>query len=148
MILALDIGKFNTMCCFFDPKIRKPEFLLIPTDPESLTKVMKSKKVDLVVMEACGPSGWISDLCGELKLKTLVCSTNEDAWRWANVKRKTDRDDAYKLARMASVHELKAVHIPTKDQRQFRLLVKYRKTWINASLESRTRFEVSSSIKA
>lgn len=128
MILALDLGKFNTMCCFFDPKIRKPEFLLIPTDPETLTKVMKSKKVDLVVMEACGPCGWISDLCGELKLKTLVCSTNEDAWRWANVKRKTDRDDAYKLARMASVHELKAVHIPTKDQRQFRLLVKYRKT--------------------
>ena len=128
MILALDLGKFNTMCCFFDPKIRKPEFLLIPSDPDSLTKVLTSKEVDLVVMEACGPSGWISDLCGELKLKTLVCSTNEDAWRWANVKRKTDRDDAYKLARMAVVHELKAVHIPTKDQRQFRLLVKYRKT--------------------
>ena len=53
-------------------------------------------------MEACGPSGWINDLCLELGLKTLVCSTNDEAWRWKNVKRKTDKDDALKLARMAS----------------------------------------------
>jgi len=52
-------------------------------------------------MEACGPSGWISDWCHELKLKTLVCSTNEEAWHWKNVKRKTDKDDALRLARMA-----------------------------------------------
>ena len=30
-------------------------------------------------MEACGPCGWISDLCEELGLMTFVCSTNEDA---------------------------------------------------------------------
>jgi transposase len=30
-------------------------------------------------MEACGPSGWINDLAIQHGLKTLVCSTNEDA---------------------------------------------------------------------
>lgn len=127
-ILALDLGKFKTMCCFFDTQTRKHEFLTATTDRAFLTTVVKKHKVDLVVMEACGPSGWINDLATSLGLKTLVCSTNEDAWKWSNVKRKTDRDDALKLARMAAMNELKAVHMPSEAHREFRSLVKYRKT--------------------
>ena len=127
-ILALDLGKFNTMCCFFDTKTRKHTFLSAQTDRAYLTTVFKKHKIDLVVMEACGPSGWINDLAQSLKLETLVCSTNEDAWKWSNVKRKTDKDDALKLARMASLGELKAVHMPSEVHREFRSLVKYRKT--------------------
>jgi len=127
-ILALDLGKFNTMCCFFDTKTRKHSFLNAPTDRDYLTTVFKKHKIDLVVMEACGPSGWITDLAKGLELETVVCSTNEDAWKWANVKRKTDKDDALKLARMASMDELKAVHMPSEAHREFRSLVKYRKT--------------------
>jgi len=127
-ILALDLGKFNTMCCFFDTRTRKRLFLLAATERNYLTTVFKKHKIDLVVMEACGPSGWINDLAVGLGLKTLVCSTNEDAWKWSNVKRKTDKDDALKLARMAAMKELKAVHMPTPEHREFRSLVKYRKT--------------------
>jgi transposase len=127
-ILALDLGKFNTMCCFFDTETRKHTFLNATTDRVYLTTVFKKHTIDLVVMEACGPSGWINDLATSLGLKTLVCSTNEDAWRWSNVKRKTDKDDALKLARMASMNELKAVHMPSEAHREFRSLVKYRKT--------------------
>jgi transposase len=127
MILALDLGKFNTMCCFFDSETRKPEFIVAETQREYLTKIFKLKTIDVVVMEACGPCGWISDLCEELGLKTFVCSTNEDAWKWANVKRKTDRDDALKLARLYILNELKPVHVPSKVHREFRLLVKNRK---------------------
>ncbi|XZE19389.1 hypothetical protein SH449x_004708 [Pirellulaceae bacterium SH449] len=103
------------MCCFFDSKTRKHEFLNATTDRNYLETVFKKHKIDLVVMEACGPSGWINDLAQSLGLKTLVCSTNEDAWRvflrltrgpsanaGSNVKRKTDKDDASKLARMAA----------------------------------------------
>ena len=127
-ILALDLGKFKTMCCFFDTKTRKHEFLTAATERGYLTTLFKTHKVDLVVMEACGPSGWINDLAESHGLKTLVCSTNEDAWKWSNVKRKTDKDDALKLARMAAMNELKAVHMPSKEHREFRSLVKYRKT--------------------
>ena len=45
-----------------------------------------------------------------------------------NVKRKTDKDDALKLARMAAMGELKPVHMPSEQHREFRSLVKYRKT--------------------
>ena len=130
-ILALDLGRFNTMCCFFDTETRKHTFVNAFTDRNYLTTVFKNHQIDLVVMEACGPSGWINDLAISLGLKTLVCSTNEDAWRWSNVKRKTDKDDALKLARLAAMKELKAVHMPSEEHREFRSLVKYRKTLDN-----------------
>lgn len=130
-ILALDLGKFNSMCCFFDSQTRKYSFLLANTDRHYLSTVFKKHKCDLVVMEACGPSGWIHDLAVSLGHKTLVCSTNEDAWKWSNVKRKTDKDDALKLARMAAMKELKAVHMPSEEHREFRSLVKYRKVLDN-----------------
>jgi len=116
------------MCCFFDTKTRKHSFLNAATERNYLNTLFKKHKVDLVVMEACGPSGWINDLAISHGLKTLVCSTNEDAWKWSNVKRKTDKDDALKLARMAAMNELKAVHMPSETHREFRSLVKYRKT--------------------
>jgi transposase len=130
-ILALDLGKFNTMGCFFDTKTRTYSFHLASTDRNYLKTLFKKHPVDLVVLEACGPSGWIHDLAAHCGLKTLVCSTNEDAWKWANVKRKTDKDDALKLARMAAMNELKAVHMPSPQHREFRSLVKYRKTLDN-----------------
>ncbi|MFN9434102.1 MAG: hypothetical protein ACK6DC_04075 [Planctomycetota bacterium] len=80
-ILALDLGKFNTMCCFFDTKTRKHSFLNAPTERNYLNTLFKNHKVDCVVMEACGPPGWINDLAISHGLKTLVCSTNEDACR-------------------------------------------------------------------
>ena len=116
-ILALDLGKFNTMCCFFDTRTREHTFLNAMTERNYLATVFNKHSIDLVVMEACGPSGWINDLAVSLGLKTLVCSTNEDAWRWSNVKRKTDKDDALKLARMAAMQELKAVHMPSENHR-------------------------------
>lgn len=128
IILALDLGKFNTMGCIYNSKTRKHEFINATTERTYLTTLLKKTKCDLVVMEACGPSGWINDLAISLGHKTLVCSTNEDAWKWSNVKRKTDKDDALKLARMAAMGELKPVHMPSEAHREFRSLVKYRKT--------------------
>ena len=128
IILALDLGKFNTMCCIYNSRTRKHEFINAATERNYLTTLLKKTKCDLVVMEACGPSGWINDLAISLGQKTLVCSTNEDAWKWSNVKRKTDKDDALKLARMAAMGELKPVHMPSEANREFRSLVKYRKT--------------------
>jgi transposase len=130
-ILALDIGKFKTMCCFYDSKTRKFKFDNLVTDQKFFEVLFKESSCDLVVMEACGPSGWINDLAVAAGHNTLVCSTNEDAWKWMNVKRKTDKDDALKLARMAAMGELKAVHMPSASHREFRSLVKYRKTLDN-----------------
>ena len=113
LILALDFGKFNTMCCFFDTDSRKYHFLNAITDRNCLEMVSKRHSINLLVMEACGPTGWIHDLAVSLNLKTLVCSTNEEAWKWSNVKRKTDRNGALKLARLVAMGELKGVYMPS-----------------------------------
>jgi transposase len=93
IMLSLDLGKFNTMCCVYNSKTRKHVFINAATERTYLTILLKKTKCDLVVMETCGPSGWINYLAMSLGHKTLVCSTNEDAWKWSNVKRKTDKDD-------------------------------------------------------
>ena len=128
LILAIDLGKFNSMACIYDTVTHKHSFQTIATTPASVKPLLKSRKFDLVVMEACGPSGWISDLCHQEKLETLVCSTNDEAWQWKNVKRKTDRDDALKLARMAMMRQLTPTHVPAPETREHRRLVKHRKT--------------------
>ncbi|XZE51498.1 IS110 family transposase [Planctomycetaceae bacterium SH139] len=128
IILALDLGKFNTMCCSFDTETRTHTFLNAATNRGYLETVFKTHSFDLLVMEACGPSGWVSALAESMEIKTIVCSTNEEAWKWSNVKRKPDKDDARKLARMAASDELQPVHMLTATHREFRSLVKYRKT--------------------
>lgn len=128
IILAIDLGKFNSMCCFFDTDTQQHRFQAAATSRGYLTSVLQNHDVDLVVLEACGPSGWVSDLCDEHGIAVLVCSTNEEAWKFKNVKRKTDKDDALKLARLAMLNQLTPVHVPSRQVREHRTLVKYRKT--------------------
>lgn len=127
MILSMDLGKFNTVCCLYDTENRKYRFETIATKRSHLDHLLDTHPADLIVMEACGPSGWISDVCKQRGLHTIVCSTNDDAWSWKNTKRKTDRDDALKLAKMAVLDALTPVHIPKPEVRQQRMLIKYRK---------------------
>ena len=73
-------------------------------------------------------------------LKTLVCSTNDAAWEWKNVKRKTDKDDALKLARLAMMQQLTPVHVPKHQVREHRSLIKYRKKLVGRINGIKTRF--------
>jgi transposase len=128
MILSMDLGKYKTVCCLYETKKREYRFVTIETKRNHVENLFGLEKVDLIVMEACGPSGWISDICHEKKLKTIVCSTNDDAWAWKNTKRKTDRDDALKLAKMAMLGALTPVHVPNPKVREQRAIIKYRKS--------------------
>jgi hypothetical protein len=50
---------------------------------------------------------------------TVVHTIGDERWRWRKVKRKTDKDDALKLARLALLGELPpAVHMPSPAQRR------------------------------
>ena len=106
IILAIDLGKFNSMCCFFDTETQKHWFWKAATTRSYLTTVFQNNK------------------------------------RWKNVKRKTDKDDALKLARLAMMGQLKPVHVPTHQGREHRTLVKYR-TWGAANRFRGRRFRHS-----
>jgi hypothetical protein len=66
---------------------------------------------------------------------------NCEAWKWKNVKRKTDRDDALKLARLT----LPEVHMPSPATRQKRGLLHYRQSLIGqrVAVQNRIRALIS-----
>jgi len=125
-ILAIDLGKFKSVTCLLDSDTNQTEFWTMATDRNYLLAVLKNYTPDLVVIESCGLAGWVHDICTEEGYKMLVCNPNQEAWKWKHIKRKTDRDDALKLAKLAALDQLVPVYIPCRQQREYRRLVKYR----------------------
>jgi len=126
-ILAIDLGKFNSVCCWYEPASKAATFRSARTTRAELERALTQQSVACVVIEACSPAGWISDACDELGLRCLVANTTGAAWQWKNVKRKTDRDDALKLARLAAIGELATVALPPRRIRQWKSLIGLRK---------------------
>jgi transposase len=70
-------------------------------------------------------------------LAVVVANPCDEAWRWRKVKRKTDRDDALKLVRLALVNQLRSVHMPSPQQRQKRRLIHHRKSLVERQTQSK-----------
>jgi transposase len=85
----------------------------------------------MLVIEACSASGWIHDLAESLSIEVRVANTLGEAWKWKRVKRKTDRDDALKLAKLAASNQLPTVHVPQLAVRQHRSLIRHRHALID-----------------
>ena len=47
-------------------------------------------------------------------LPIQVANPNHEAWRWKNVKRKTDKDDALKLAQLSAMNQLPTLQLPSE----------------------------------
>jgi transposase len=84
----------------------------------------------MTLFETSTAAGWVSDLCQELGLACQVANPLGEAWQWRKVKRKTDRDDAYKLIRMYILGELPTVHVPPPESRAHRALIAFRQRLI------------------
>jgi hypothetical protein len=63
------------MICYYDSNTKKFSLAQTPTKRSHFESVLKSREADLIVVEACGPSGWVNDLCDELEI--IACSTND-----------------------------------------------------------------------
>ena len=115
-ILSLDLGKFKSVACWYDVASGEARF----HNRAELRALIAREPVDLVVFEACTLAGWVYELCQELGVTTQVAATNGEAWKWKNVKRKTDRDDALKLAQRAALKQPPQVRMPTRAVREKR----------------------------
>ena len=125
-ILGLDLGKFKSVACTYDPKTQETRHETIATDHVTVRRCLDRLRPDLVVFETCAVAGWVADTCADLGLPYPVADPMNEACRWSKVRRKTDRDDALKLARMAALGELPKADLPTPQARQYRGLVAYR----------------------
>lgn len=125
-ILALDLGKYKTVGCAYEAFSGQHRFHTIATTPTQLAQLVREVKPDRVVIEVCNIAGWVCDLLRELGVAVQVANTNEDAWRWRKVKKKNDRCDALKAAQLSAVNQLRVVHIPKLEVRQWRALIGFR----------------------
>jgi len=131
VILALDLGKFKSVACRYDPVTGEHAFETIATTPPAVHDLLIEASPAVLVIEACSASGWISDLAESLGIAVRVANTLGEAWKWKRVKRKTDRDDALKLAKLAASDQLPQVHVPALSVRQHRSLIKHRHALID-----------------
>jgi len=125
-ILAIDLGKFTSVACDYRTADGSHTFTTIKTRPQVLHDLIVKRAPDRVVIEIGSPAGWVRDLCEALDVPLQIANPNHEAWRWKNVKRKTDRDDALKLAKLSAVGQLPTVEIPASHVRQWRALILYR----------------------
>ena len=51
-ILAIDLGKFNSVLCWFDPDARAERFRTTPTTPDDLRRELVRQPIAQVVFEA------------------------------------------------------------------------------------------------
>ena len=84
------------------------------TERSYFRSLLTNHSDDLVVIEACGPAAGSTTFFQELEIKTIVCSTHEEAWLFKNVKREIDKADALRLARMASLGTSKQLMFPAR----------------------------------
>jgi transposase len=127
LILAIDLGKTKSVACWYQTDDdATPEFRTVPTRPGDFHTLLLDRRVDRVVIEICDAAGWVVDVCRTLGIAVQVADTNQEAWRWRNVKNKCDRGDAVKLARLSAMNQLSLVHVPHKPVREWRSLILYR----------------------
>jgi len=140
-IVAIDLGKFKSVACLYTGDPATATFVSFPTDREHLQKLFAKHRPVAVVIEACLLAGWVHDLCHELGLPCHVANTASEAWKFKHTKRKTDRDDALRLAQLFALGQLPTVTVPPPATRQWRALIAARQSLIGrrVSIQNRIR---------
>jgi transposase len=125
-ILALDLGKSKMAGCMYDTQTHRQRFDSGPLDPGTLRHVLDAERPDRVVIEVGPSAGWVGEQVRAFGAELQVANPNHEGWRWRNVKRKTDRLDALKLAQLSACDQLPQVHLPSRKVGQWRSLIHYR----------------------
>ena len=125
-ILSIDLAKAKSLFCWFDSSDQSHRFKTVLSLPQMFHEALVEEPVDRVVIEVCDMAGWVKDLCEALSIPIQVVNVNVEGWRWKNVKTKTDKTDALKLARLSAANDLKLVNLPDRITRHWRSLILYR----------------------
>jgi transposase len=125
-ILALDLGKSKSAVCILETASMQERYTTIPTKPFALVNLLERERPEMVVLEVGTLAGWVHDVVAAQGCRVAVANPNHDGWRWRNVKRKSDRLDALKLARLSAAGQLPTVHMPAGSVREHRALIQYR----------------------
>src|SRR5687768_5728421 len=138
-ILAIDLGKYKCVACVYDRATAVAEFRTITTSRAEVERLIRTTGPAVVVIEACSLAGWVHDLCAELRIPCQVANTGAEAWKYKHAKRKTDRDDALRLAQLDALGQLPEVVVPAKRVREWRALIAHRQALITQRVAAQNR---------
>jgi transposase len=138
-ILAIDLGRYKSVACLYDPAARAAQFRTIDTGRADFDRLFHAHPGARVVVEAGANAGWAADLAAEHGLTVLVANTNGEAWKFQHLKRKTDRDDALRLAELAALGQLPTVELPDAATRQRRALIAHRQALVGRRTAAQNR---------
>jgi len=139
-ILAIDLGKYKSVACLYR-SADDQRFTTFPTCRAELTRLIEKHRPAVILIEACLLAGWVRDLCVEKGVPCLVANTTSEAWKFKHLKRKTDRDDALRLAEVYVLGKFPSVNIPAKEVREKRGLIETRQKLVGrrVALQNRIR---------
>lgn len=137
-ILAIDLGKYKCVACLYRPAA-DPEFRALDTSVAEVERLIRRTRPAVVVIEACTLAGWVHDLCEALGVRCAVANTGAEAWKYKHAKRKTDRDDALRLAQLFALGQLPGVVTPAKAVREWRALIAFRQALVTRRVAAQNR---------
>lgn len=138
-ILAIDLGKYKCVACVYDRATAAPDFRAIDTSVAEVERLVRRTRPAVVVIEACTLAGWVHDLCARLGVTCKVANTGAEAWKFKHAKRKTDRDDALRLAQLWALGQLPEVVVPAKAVREWRALIAHRQALVTQRVAAQNR---------
>jgi transposase len=139
VIVAVDLGKYKSVACVHDPATGEFRFTTFETTRIELRKLVAKEQPAVAVIEACLLAGWVHDLCVELGVRCLVANTASEAWKFKHLKRKTDKDDALRLAQLCLLDQLPTVTLPPTRVRQWRSLIACRQALVGRRVAVQNR---------
>jgi transposase len=111
----------------------------LTTARHDLRALLTRHRPEVVVFETCTLAGWVSDLCEELGIPCKVANTTSEVWKFKHTNRKTDRDDALRLAQLETLSQLPTVSVPPIQTRRWRAWIAHRQRLVGPRVSGQNR---------
>jgi transposase len=138
-IIAIDLGRYKSVACVYARATRAHTFRTVDTTPAELAALLAEHPGAVVVIEACSNAGWVHDRAVAAGHTVKVANTTGEAWTFTRLKRKTDHDDAKRLAELEAIGQLPTVTLPDPPARQRRLLIAFRQELVGQRVACQNR---------
>lgn len=138
-ILAIDLGRYKSVACTYHRATRDHTFRTLDTTPGEVDKLLARHPGAVVVIEACANAGWVHDHATAAGHVVKVANTAAESWKFTHLKRKTDHDDARRLAELEAIGQLPTVALPDPATRQRRMLIAFRQELVGRRVACQNR---------
>ena len=139
--IGFDIDSNKTSVCIVQ-KSKADRYATIGPDAGSMRKFLVNEKKDCprvhLTFEISGQAGFLYDSLIDCVDSIKVANPDKMTWIYRTAK-KNDRIDARKMAVLLSIGEIPAVHMPTKEVRQWRMVICHRKKLLEGLVATKNR---------